>query len=141
MTAIPATTLQQFIGMGDYERMLAIDRIARELGMTTADVEGEINDFEKGTSSPHSSPADIAIPERKSNFSKSAESQEGSPKFINDAHKYRFSYDPSRDAKDRQSKVNQAILCPHCNVAIGIPQIRPIKIMCPSCRIESLFEN
>ena len=137
---IPATMLQQFIGMDDYERKLTIDRLSRELGLSITEIENEIRDFEQGINSP-SSKLDIDIPEKKSNFISSADSSEGSPEYLNDAHKYRFTYDPSRDAKDRQSKVNQAILCPHCNVGIGIPPIRPIKVMCPSCRIESIFEN
>jgi|TARA_B110000438_G_scaffold28859_1_gene27904 hypothetical protein len=141
MAKIPATTLQQFIGMDDYEKKLTIDRIARELGMAIADIEAEINDFEKGGFSPQSSPTSVEVPEKKSNFIGLEESQPGSPEFVNDAHRYRFTYDPGRDAKERQSAVNQAILCPHCNVGIGIPPIRPIKVMCPSCRIESLFEN
>ena len=81
------------------------------------------------------------IQNKKSNFISSDESTEGAPEFISDAHRYRFTYDPSKDAKERQSNVNQAILCPHCNVGIGIPPIRPIKVMCPSCRIESVFEK
>ena len=83
----------------------------------------------------------VELPKKESNFIVTETSSEGSPNFITDAHKYRFEYDPRRDAKERQSNVNQAILCPHCNVGIGIPPIRPIKIMCPSCRIESIFEN
>jgi|TARA_B110000263_G_scaffold45308_1_gene37341 hypothetical protein len=141
MVKIPATILQQFIGMDDYEKKLTIDRIARELGLTIADVEIEINNFEKGGFSPASSTNSIDIPDIESNFIGSEESRPGSPEFVNDAHKYRFTYDPGRDAKERQSTVNQAILCPHCNVGIGIPPIRPIKVMCPSCRVESLFEN
>jgi len=141
MAIIPATTLQQFIGMDDYEKKLTIDRVARELGITIADVEAEINNFEKGGFSSQSSPTSIDIPEKKTNFIESEASHPGSPEFVNDAHRYRFTYDPGRDAKERQSTVNQAILCPHCNVGIGIPPVRPIKVMCPSCRVESLFEN
>ena len=137
---IPATKLQQFIGMDDYEKKLTIDRLSRELGLSITEIENEIRDFEQGINSP-SSKLDIDIPEKKSNFISSEDSSEGSPEYLNDAHKYRFTYDPSRDAKERQSKVNQAILCPHCNVGIGIPPIRPIKVMCPSCRIESVFEK
>ena len=137
---IPATMLQQFIGMDDYERKLTIDRLSRELGLSVTENENEITDYEQELNSP-SSKLQIDIPEKKSNFISSEDSSEGSPEYLNDAHKYRFTYDPSRDAKERQSKVNQAILCPHCNVGIGIPPIRPIKVMCPSCRIESVFEK
>ena len=137
---IPATKLQQFIGMDDYERKLTIDRLSRELGLSITEIENEIRDFEQGINSPGSK-SEIDVPKNKSNFISSDESSEGAPKFISDAHRYRFTYDPSKDAKERQSSVNQAILCPHCNVGIGIPPIRPIKVMCPSCRIESVFEN
>ena len=137
---IPAIKLQQFIGMDDYERKLTIDRLSRELGLSITEIENEIRDFEQGINSPDSK-LEIDMPEKKSNFTSSDESSEGAPEFISDAHRYRFTYDPSRDAKERQSNVNQAILCPHCNVGIGIPPIRPIKVMCPSCRIESVFEK
>ena len=137
---IPATKLQQFIGMDDYERKLTIDRLSRELGLSITEIENEIRNFEQGINSPGSK-SEIDVPKNKSNFISSDESSEGAPKFISDAHRYRFTYDPSKDAKERQSSVNQAILCPHCNVGIGIPPIRPIKVMCPSCRIESVFEN
>ena len=137
---IPAIKLQQFIGMDDYEKKLTIDRLSRELGLSITEIENEIRDFEQGINSP-SSKLEIDMPEKKSNFISSDESSEGAPEFISDAHRYRFTYDPSKDAKERQSNVNQAILCPHCNVGIGIPPIRPIKVMCPSCRIESVFEK
>tara|TARA_B100000900_G_scaffold411150_1_gene430283 strand:+ start:35383 stop:35802 length:420 start_codon:yes stop_codon:yes gene_type:complete len=137
---IPGAILQQFIGMDDYERKLTIDRISRELGISIPVLENEIKDFEHGINNPSSKPK-IKLPEKKSNFISKHESSEGSPEFLSDAHKYRFTYDPSKDAKERQSKINQAILCPHCQVAIGIPPIRPIKVMCPSCRIESVFEK
>ena len=137
---IPATQLQQFIGMDEYERKLTIDRLSRELGLSITEIENEIRDFEQGINSP-SSKLEIDMPEKKSNFISSDESSEGAPEFISDAHRYRFTYDPSKDAKERQSNVNQAILCPHCNVGIGIPPIRPIKVMCPSCQTESVFEK
>ena len=137
---IPAIKLQQFIGMDDYERKLTIDRLSRELGLSITEIENEIRDFEQGINSPDSK-LEIDMPEKKSNFTSSDESSEGAPELISEAHRYRFTYDPSRDAKERQSNVNQAILCPHCNVGIGIPPIRPIKVMCPSCRIESVFEK
>ena len=71
MTIIPATILQQFIGMDDYEKRLAIDRIARELGLTPAVVEDEINAFEKGGFSPENNLVNTEIPEKKTNFTNS----------------------------------------------------------------------
>ena len=51
---IPATILQQFIGMDDYERRLTIDRLSRELGLSIGEIESEIIDFEQGINSPTS---------------------------------------------------------------------------------------
>ena len=48
---IPATKLQQFIGMDDYERKLTIDRLSRELGLSITEIENEIRDFEQGINS------------------------------------------------------------------------------------------
>ena len=64
---IPATKLQQFIGMDDYEKKLTIDRLSRELGLPISEIEKEIRDFEQGINTP-SSKTDIDLPEKKSNF-------------------------------------------------------------------------
>ena len=52
---------------------------------------------------------------------------------------HRFEYDPSPDASQRRQQVNQAINCPGCGAALGIPSIRPIKVTCPQCYQESTF--
>jgi hypothetical protein len=44
-----------------------------------------------------------------------------------------FDYDPTAGAKDKRAQVDQAIVCPGCGVALGIPSRRPIKIKCPQC--------
>ena len=51
----------------------------------------------------------------------------------------RFEYDPSQEAAQRRSTVAQAILCPSCGVALGIPDVRPIKVTCPQCLQETEF--
>jgi hypothetical protein len=56
-----------------------------------------------------------------------------------DKSNFRFEYDPSQEAATRRSAVAQAILCPGCGVALGIPDIRPIKVTCPQCLQETLF--
>ncbi|MBL6732020.1 MAG: hypothetical protein ISP82_03590 [Candidatus Poseidoniaceae archaeon] len=52
---------------------------------------------------------------------------------------YRFEYDPSQDASQRRQQVSQAINCPGCGAALGIPAVRPIKVTCPQCQLESTF--
>ena len=142
MAKIPAVILQQFVGMGDYERTLAIDRASRELNMPVSDILSELEEFQKGPSKPPQSPnLPAPIPVRKSKFKASGSEGEGSPNFLNDTHKYRFTYDPSQAGKRRQEGVEQAILCPHCNAALGIPSTRPIRVTCPSCMMDSTFES
>ena len=52
---------------------------------------------------------------------------------------HRFEYDPSPDASQRRQQVSQAINCPGCGAALGIPSIRPIKVTCPQCFQENIF--
>ena len=52
---------------------------------------------------------------------------------------HRFEYDPSPDASQRRQQVSQAINCPGCGAALGIPSIRPIKVTCPQCYQENTF--
>ena len=54
---------------------------------------------------------------------------------------HRFEYDPSPDASHRREQVSQAITCPSCGVALGIPAIRPIKVTCPQCLEEHTFQD
>ena len=56
-------------------------------------------------------------------------------------NRHRFEYDPSPDASQRRQQVSQAITCPSCGVALGIPAIRPIKVTCPQCLEEHTFQS
>ena len=58
-----------------------------------------------------------------------------------DKRQFRFEYDPTREASQRREQVNQAILCSACGVALGIPDVRPIKVTCPSCLFESTYTH
>jgi len=141
MAKIPAVILQQFVGMGDYERTLAIDRASKELNMTVSEILSELEDFQNGPKKPsQATNQPVSIPERKSKFKATGNEGEGSPNFLQETHKYRFTYDPSQAGKKRQEGVEQAILCPHCNAALGIPSTRPIRVTCPSCMMDSTFE-
>ena len=46
---------------------------------------------------------------------------------------HRFEYDPSPDASQRRQNISDAVGCPGCGAALGIPSIRPIKVTCPQC--------
>tara|TARA_Y100000748_G_scaffold94745_1_gene79105 strand:- start:78 stop:506 length:429 start_codon:yes stop_codon:yes gene_type:complete len=142
MTRIPALLLQQFVGMSDYERDLAIDRASRELGLSIKEITSQLKEFQSGQVKPSNSHSSNGpIPSREGNFKSEASQKEGAPRFLENTHKYRFTYDPSHSGKKRQSEVDQAIVCPHCNAALGIPSVRPISVKCPVCLMESTFEN
>ena len=51
----------------------------------------------------------------------------------------RFAYDPTEDAAKRRREVTQAVSCPSCGAGLGIPSTRPIKVTCPQCLHEALF--
>ena len=142
MTRIPALLLQQFVGMSDYERDLAIDRASRELGLSINEITSQLKEFQSGQIKPSNShlPKD-PMPPRESNIKSEVSQKEGAPRFLENTHTYRFTYDPSHSGKKRQSEANQAIVCPHCTAALGIPSIRPISVKCPVCMMESTFEN
>ncbi|MFL2959197.1 MAG: hypothetical protein ACJZ5P_04010 [Candidatus Thalassarchaeaceae archaeon] len=104
----------------------------------------QLEEFQGGQVKPSNiaTPSEPQVPSRESKFSQAGNDQkEGSPRFLENTHKYRFTYDPSQSGKRRQSEVDQAIVCPHCSAALGIPSIRPISVTCPACMMESTFEN
>ncbi len=143
MSKIPAVKLQQLMGLDEYELTLAIDRVAKELGITTKEVQSELDSVESGSSSSQiESPPTVEPPSRNSIFSrKKSDSGGDSPTFVSDVSKFRVSYDPSHEGKKRQQQVNQAIVCTNCSVPLGIPNIRPIKVTCPACGVETTFES
>ena len=142
MSKIPAVKLQQLMGLDEYELTLAIDRVAKELGITAEEIQLELDSIDSGSSSQIESPTDIELPKRKSIFSRNKSSSgEDSPTFISDVSNFRVSYDPSHEGKKRQQQVNQAIVCGNCSAPLGIPNIRPIKVTCPSCGVETTYET
>ena len=123
---IPATILQQFIGMDDYERRLTIDRLSRELGLSIVEIESEIIDFEQGINSPTSNLNNVELPKKNLILLSQKPHQKVLP-ILSLMHTNIGLNMIQGDAKERQSNVNQAILCPHCNVGIGIPQYVQLK--------------
>jgi len=129
---LSADVLAKLDAMDEYDRMLAFGRIGNENRMSAADVEAQYNAWKGGGSVPES-------------FI-SAKPTTGPPSgqtanYIEDASRFRPSYDPSREGRARQSQIEQAVMCPFCNSALGIPSTRPIKVKCPSCLTESTFTS
>jgi hypothetical protein len=113
--------------------MLEIDRIASAYGVGHAWIEQQI----AGSAQP-SSPAQD--PNNFAPSSKEAPALPSTPSIPN-TQSFRFQYDPSEQAAERRQSVSQAILCPACGVALGIPAVRPIKVTCPQCLQESIFQS
>jgi hypothetical protein len=127
---LPTDVLAKLDGMDEYDRMLSYDRIGRDHRMSAAEVEAQYNAWKSGGSIPSTT----STPE-----STSITPSGQSANYIQDASKYRPAYDPSREGRARQSQIEQAVMCPLCNSALGIPATRPIKVTCPSCLAESTF--
>ena len=133
MASVPHEVLHALAGMSGYDRMLEIDRIAAAYGVGHAWIEQQI----AGSPQP-SSPAQD--PNNFAPSSKEAPPLPTTPSILN-TQSFRFQYDPSEQAAERRQSVSQAILCPACGVALGIPSVRPIKVTCPQCLQESIFQS
>lgn len=129
---LPADVLAKLDAMDDYDRMLAYDRIGRDHRMSATEVESQFNAWKSGGSPPSTFSAPESAPSAPSGQTAN---------YIQDASKYRPTYDPSREGRARQSQIEQAVMCPLCNSALGIPSTRPIKVTCPSCLAESTFTS
>ena len=140
MAQLSTTILSELANMDDYDRMLALDRVARQHNMTAEQVDAQVKAFKQG--GVRSQPTDTGIDDRMAPAQNdSMEPQGQQPNYLQDAHRYRVRYDPSHDGQSRQANVEQAILCPHCSAPLGIPAVRPIKVTCPNCMNEAQFNN
>lgn len=129
---LPHDLLAKLDAMDDYDRQLAYDRFGRDHRMSAAEVEAQYRAWKSGG----------AMPSAASSATSAAPAIAGtSANKIADAHRYRPAYDPSQEGRARQSRIEQAVMCPACGSALGIPSTRPIKVTCPSCLTESTFTS
>jgi hypothetical protein len=127
--------LDRLASLTGYERMLAMDAVARTNGVASADVQRALDAHLGGTqpSDGSSTPPPFAtVPDVPAPPS-AAENL--------DLAQYRYGYDPTMDAKTRRERVSQAIRCPTCGAALGIPDVRPIKVTCPACSATHTFTD
>ncbi|MBD13567.1 MAG: hypothetical protein CMJ72_00200 [Planctomycetaceae bacterium] len=128
---LPAEALAKLDAMDEYDRLLAFGRIGSDYRMSAAEVEAQFNAWKRG---------DNVAPSTFTKTDSGPIAQSGqSANYIQDASKFRAKYDPSREGRARQSQIEQAVICPECNAALGIPSVRPIKVTCPSCMTEITF--
>ena len=133
MAEIPREELARIAKLSGYDRVLEIDTASRIYGISTQQIEAMLPNL-----AGQNSPVDTIQSSEKeySNF----ETVANTPQRI-DKSGMRFDYNPSQDAVQNRQQVTEAILCPTCSAPLGIPSIRPIKITCPACGSESIFNN
>ena len=126
--------LERLASLVGYDRMLAIDAVARANGVAPSDVERAL--------SAHLGGGDAAAPQDHTS-GPSVPDVPAPPTAVDrlDLSQFRYGYDPTADAKARRSQVSQAIRCPTCGSALGIPDVRPIKVTCPACAATHTFSD
>jgi len=130
MSSISAQDLQRLAGLQGYDLTLEIDALARKHGVSPDEIVALLraaNQSQQVSQAPFEPVASKEVP-----------AIPNQPKQIS-MEGLHFDYDPTSGAKDRRAQVDQAIMCPGCGVALGIPSRRPIKIKCPQCMYEAVF--
>jgi len=130
MSSISAQDLQRLAGLQGYDLTLEIDALARKYAMSPDEIMSMLRSASQ-SQQPSQQPFEPVA-------SKTVPQLPNQPKHIS-MEGLHFDYDPTSGAKDRRTQVDQAIVCPGCGVALGIPSRRPIKIKCPQCMHESIF--
>lgn len=130
MSSISAQDLQRLAGLQGYDLTLEVDALARKYAMSADEIMSILRSASQ-SQQPSQQPFEPVA-------SKTVPQLPNQPKKIS-MEGLHFDYDPTSGAKDRRAQVDQAIMCPGCGVALGIPSRRPIKIKCPQCMYESVF--
>ncbi|HJM55157.1 MAG TPA: hypothetical protein QGI72_02810 [Poseidonia sp.] len=138
MGVVPQDEINALRTMDDYSQMLEIDRLCRVYQTDEASIRSALSPA-PGQGTPPSNPAPTWDTSHKTlpPTTPSPPSNVG-PTVLN-RDQFRYEYDPSREASQRREQINQAILCSACGVALGIPDIRPIKVTCPACLFEATY--
>ena len=154
MAGVPEHEISALRILSGYDQMLEISRVTKQYDVTEAELmEALYSVAQPSQSSMLGKPAPPSLgkpaPPSPDTLSASATAPftpdvKEAPSLpatatMLDKSNFRFDYDPSQEAAQRRAAVAQAILCPGCGVALGIPDVRPIKVTCPQCLQESLF--
>ena len=141
MPPVPEHELRALKAMTGYDQLLELDRLCKAYGVDEAALQAAMANLGSATTQSAPAPApgswDTAhkdLPGLEQAVSPTA------PTYV-DKQRLQFEYDPYREATQRREQVNQAILCSACGVALGIPDIRPIKVTCPACMFETTYTH
>lgn len=140
MATVPQHELAALAALSGYDQMLEIDRLCKTYGVDEATLRTML---QSTPSSPtpagnNLAPSWDASHKDVPNLQQTPPST--APTLVN-KDQFRFEYDPTREAEERRGQVSQAILCSACGVALGIPDIRPIKVTCPACLFEATYTD
>ena len=138
MGVIPQHEINALKGMAGYEQMLEIDRLCKVYQVDEASIRNAISPAPgQGPSQSTQAPTWDSSHKNQESAPPAPPGNVG-PTMLN-REQFRYEYDPSREAAQRREQINQAILCGACGVALGIPDVRPIKVTCPSCLFETTY--
>ena len=130
MSSIPPQDLQRLASLQGYDLTLEIDAMARKYLMSPEQILALVRAAaqpQQASQQPFEPVASKTVPQLPSQ-----------PRHIS-MEGLHFDYDPTVGAKDTRAQVDQAIMCPGCGVALGIPSRRPIKVKCPQCLHEVTY--
>ena len=140
MATVPQHELAALAALSGYDQMLEIDRLCKTYGVD----EATLRTMLQSTPSSPPSAGNNSAPSWDSSHKDVPHLQQTppstAPTLVN-KEQFRFEYDPTREAEERRGQVSQAILCSACGVALGIPDIRPIKVTCPACLFEATYTD
>ncbi len=142
MGTVPQHELAALAALSGYDQMLEIDRLCKTYGVDEASLRTMLQSTSSSSSPPPAAntPASSWDTSHKDVPSLQQAAPPTTPTLV-DKEQFRFEYDPTREAEERRGQVSQAILCSACGVALGIPDIRPIKVTCPACLFEATYTD
>jgi len=146
--ALPSDVLTHLASLSGYDQMLEMDTVSRTHGIGLAEIESQLAAFKISASTPVTTPSPIGledefVPGAYKDVVDLAQAQpiQTGPNYIDNPDQYRMKYNPSQTGQSNQSQVRQAIICPACSSPLGIPDVRPIKVICPQCMHEAVFQS
>ena len=140
MTQIQADILARLSTMSGYELTLEIDGISRESGLTAAEIDSQIAFYKAhGAVQQQAIPDFEPTPVKEMVDLSGAQNMARAPRFLDQPENFRLKYDPSTQGIEKQSQIQQAIMCESCGSPLGIPAIRPIEVTCPQCGSKTLY--
>lgn len=140
MTTVPEHELAALRTLTGYDQMLEIDRLCKTYGVDEATLRASLQTPSTAPVPPANTPSTSWDTSHKDVPGLTQTPPSAAPTMV-DKKQFQFEYDPTREAEQRREQVSQAILCAACGVALGIPDIRPIKVTCPACLFETTYTD